>query len=40
MRNRFRKVKELASVSKDRSGRIYYLIGKFAKFNATPRWAY
>ena len=40
MRNRFRKVKELASESKHRSGRTYYLIGKFDKFNGSLRRPY
>ena len=40
MRNKFRKVEEHALELKNRSDRIYSLIGKFGKFLVNPRWPY
>lgn len=40
MKNKFSKIKEFASEAEHRSGRTYCLIGKFDKFNASPKWPY
>lgn len=40
MKNKFRKIKEFASQAEHRNGRTYYLVGKFDKLNASPKWPY